>query len=210
MIHYDDPALKHLEDEIRYLYGICDFEEITKCEYLLSVRKSILNNQALAHQAELLPDIIAFNDALTDALRQMYDRAHKVYAQVASISPEVELEAKCFLSYGYPQLHPYQTDDREELWDALCDSGLNRLYDTGVTFTFVLPRDLSEPFDSITGMDGLPPNWNEGLDHELTKDLHLNRAFHNLFDHTHFALTDFIYVRDFNIEININFEEPAK
>ena len=50
----------------------------------------------------------------------------------------------------------------------------------------------------------------EGLDRELTKDLHLINAFHNLFDHTNFALTDFIFVREFNIGININFEEPVK
>ena len=28
-----------------------------------------------------------------------------------------------------------------------------------------------------------------------------------LLDHTNFALTDFTFVREFNIEININFEE---
>lgn len=56
-------------------------------------------------------------------------------------------------------------------------------------------------------MDCLPPNWNEGLDGELTKDLHLINAFHNLFDHTNFALTDFIFVRDFVEDINIHLEQ---
>ena len=45
--------------------------------------------------------------------------------------------------------------------------------------------------------------WNEGLDYELTKDLHLISQFHNLFQHTLFAITDFIYVRIFKTEINI-------
>ena len=210
MIHYDDPSLKVLEDEIRYLFGMCDYEEITKCECLLRARRDILNEMELAHQAELLPDIIAFNDALTDALKRMYERAHEVYAQVSSLSSDVHLEAKCFLSYDYPSLHPYQADDREELWGALCDTGLNKLYDSGVTFTLELPRDKDESFDFISGLDCTPPNWNEGLNQELTKNLQLNRAFHNLFDHTYFALTDFIFVRNFNIEININFEEPVK
>lgn len=210
MIHYDDPALKHIEDEIRRVYGSYKTEDYTKCECLLRARKSILEEQVLAQQKEILPDIVAFNDALNSALQQMYDRAHEVYAQIAPINPDLELEAKCFLSYDYPPLHPYQADDRQELWDALQDVGWNPLYDTGVTFTFELPRDKDEAFDSITGMDCPPPNWNEGLDRELTKDLHLIRQFHNLFDHTRFALTDFIFVREFNIEININFEEPAK
>lgn len=58
-------------------------------------------------------------------------------------------------------------------------------------------------FESFIGMNCTPPNWNEGLDRELTKDLQLINAFHNLFDHTNFALTDFIYVRKFNTEIKI-------
>ena len=42
------------------------------------------------------------------------------------------------------------------------------------------------------------PNWNEHFDPELTKDLHLIMAFHELFEDMNFALTDFIYVREFN------------
>ena len=78
------------------------------------------------------------------------------------------------------------------------------MYDTGVTYSLILSEDcLDESFDTFIGMDCPPPNWNEGLDPELTKDLHLINAFHNLFDHTNFALTDFIYVRKFNTRIRI-------
>ena len=210
MIQYDNPALKHLEEEIKLTYDGWDGDDYTRSKGLLRARKSFLNEQALARQAELLPDIIAFNDALTDALRRMYDRAHEVYAQVSSLCPDIEVEAKCFLSYDYPSRHPYQEEDRQELWDALCDSGWNRLYDDGVAFPFILPRDKEMSFDSLIGMDCPPPNWNEGLDPELTKTLHLIQQFHHLFDHTNFALTDFIFVREFNIEININFEENLK
>ena len=52
-------------------------------------------------------------------------------------------------------------------------------------------------------MDCTPPNWNEGLDQNLTKDLHLISAFHYLFQGMKFAITDFIYVREFETEINI-------
>ena len=57
-------------------------------------------------------------------------------------------------------------------------------------------------FDEFIGMNLTPPNWNERLEPILTKDLHLINAFHNLFDHTSFALTDFIFCRDFVIEYN--------
>ena len=50
---------------------------------LLDIRRQLLNEQALSHesQEELLPAIIAFNDALRDALKHMYDRAREFYRQ---------------------------------------------------------------------------------------------------------------------------------
>ena len=59
------------------------------------------------------------------------------------------------------------------------------------------------------GMDCKPDNWNERLDQKLTKDLHLINAFHNLLDHTNFALTDFIFCREFDLEYSINYTEKA-
>ena len=39
------------------------------------------------------------------------------------------------------------------------------------------------------------------------KDLHLIQPFHHLFDHMNFAITDFIYVRQFETEINIEIKK---
>ncbi len=62
---------------------------------------------------------------------------------------------------------------------------------------------MNKSFDSFIGMDLYLPNWNEGLDQELTKNMNLIGQFHNLFDHMNFALTDLIYVREFRTEIKI-------
>ena len=170
----------------------------------------MINRNVLKHQEEILPDIIAFNDALREALKEMYDRAHHIWNSIKGkndFGDEMELTAKCFLSCDYPELHLVQKDDRQNLWYALCDSGWNRLYDSGVAPELVFPRDIDDSFDHMIGMDCPPPNWNEGLDWELTKDLHLISAFHNLFDHMKFAITDFIYVRKFETEINIEIKK---
>lgn len=206
MITYDDYALKRLEKEIVYSYeGIRG--DYTNHENLLEVRKDLINHQALANQEVLLPEIIAFNDALRSALLNMYNHAHNLYAQVSAFEPNIELTARCYFAHKYPPLHPYQHVDRLDLWDALCDMGWNHLYEDGVNASLVLPRDLDVSFESFIGMDSPPLNWNEGLDPELTKGLHLINAFHNLFDHTNFAITDFIFVRDFNMEIIISCEK---
>lgn len=49
-------------------------------------------------------------------------------------------------------------------------------------------------------------NWNEGLDMEMTKDMHLTYAFHNLFSHLDFSIFDLLWVRDFNIEIHVEYD----
>lgn len=176
---------------------------------LLSLRKKIINKELLSHQEELLLDIVAFNDALREALRDMYDRAHRIWDKMIqnideTDGEELELTAKCYFDYSYPERHPLQGDDRQDLWNALCDDNLNPIYADGVSvLTLTLPRDERQTFESFIGMDCPPPNWNEGLDQDLTKDLHLISQFHELFQHMNFALTDFIYVRKFKTEINI-------
>lgn len=178
-------------------------------DVLLSLRKHIINKQVLANQKELLPDIIAFNNALREALRDMYDRAHRIWDKMINIidegdGEEMELTAKCYLDADYPALHPIQSDDRQDLWYALCDEDLNPMYADGISaLTLTFPRDENYTFDTFIGMDCPPPNWNEGLDPELTKDLHLISQFHNLFQHMLFAITDFIYVRKFKTEFKV-------
>ena len=213
MIEFEDCGLfeysiETIEREIIYRY------KSTRCyesddDYLLALRRSIINKMVLAHQKDILPDIIAFNDALREALCEMYDRAHRVWKKVIEVmdetdGEEMELTTKLYFDYTYPELHPLQGEDRQDLWDALCDGDLNPMYADGVSvLTLTLPRDEDDSFDSFIGMDCPPPNWNEGLDQELTKDLHLINQFHTLFQHMNFALSDFIYVRKFKTEINI-------
>ena len=203
-----DYCIETIESEIIYKY------KSTRCyesndDCLLSLRRSIINKKVLAHQKEFLPDIIAFNDALREALREMYDRALRVWSKVVQSideidSEEMELTAKLYFDYNHPELHPLQGEDRQDLWDALCDGDLNPMYADGVSvLTLTLPRDEGQTFDSFIDMDCPPPNWNEGLDQELTKDLHLINQFHTLFQHTNFALTDILYVRKFKTDINI-------
>ena len=205
MIQYNDKFLRNLELEITMAYSFD--RDYPLCKRLLEIRRDILNEQALADQAELLPDIIAFNDAIYLALRRMFDHAHEIYSQISVFQPGIELEARCFLPKMYPASHPFQNSSRQELWEALCDTGFNPLYESGVSYSLYLPNDLGASFDTYIGMDCTPPNWNERLDQKLTGDLHLINAFHNLFDHTNFALTDFIFCREFIEEINVKIEE---
>ena len=201
-------SVEAIESEIVQRYN--DYRSYSSDnDVLLSLRKNIINKQVLANQKELLPDIIAFNDALREALRDMYELAHRIWDKMINIidegdGEEMELTAKCYLDTDYPALHPMQGDDRQNLWYALCDGDLNPIYADGISvLTLTFPRDEGYTFDSFIGMDCPPPNWNEGLDSVLTKDMHLISQFHNLFQHMLFTITDFIYVRKFKTEIKV-------
>jgi hypothetical protein len=207
-----DYDIQCIEQEILWIYEDIRFD-YSDYDCLLSLRKDMINKRVLAHQEEILPDIIDFNEAMTEALRDMYDRAHRIWDSIKdneNFGEESEVTAKCFLSYDYPRLHPIQGEDRQKLWYALCDDEWNCLYADGVTLPTLKLSGFNDSFDSLIGMDCPPSNWNEGLDQKLTRDLHLTSAFHHLFDHTKFAITDFIYVREFETEINIEIDKTIK
>ena len=210
MVDIHDYDIQCIEQEILWKYdkSPCDYPD---CDCLLSLRRDMINKRVLAHQEEILPDIIAFNDALTAALRELYDRAHRIWDSIKDNADfkDAEIEAKCYLSYDYPKLHPVQGKDRQDLWNALCDTGWNGVYEQGLSLmTLSLPED-NFSFEDFVGLDEKDNNWNEGLDRELTKDLHLTSAFHNTFEHLKFAITDFIYVREFETEINIEIRKSV-
>ena len=210
MIDIHDYDIQCIEHEILWKYdkSPCDYPD---CDCLLSLRKDMINERVLANQEEILPDIIAFNDVLTAALRELYDRTHRIWDSIKDNADfkDAEIEAKCYLSYDYPKLHPVQGKDRQDLWNALCDTGWNGVYEQGLSLmTLSLPED-NFSFEDFVGLDEKDNNWNEGLDRELTKDLHLTSAFHNTFEHLKFAITDFIYVREFETEINIEIRKSV-
>lgn len=207
-MYLHDKDIERIEEEIVLLYESSSCYDSEAGRILLSLRKDMINERVLKHQEDILPDIISFNDVLQQTLHSMYDRAHQIWDNlklIVNAGEEPELTAKCFLDKEFSSAYKTEEARQETLWNAICDGDWNNLYDDGVTLpTFTLPRDNDISFDTFMGMDCPPPNWNEGLDSELTKDLYLTSTFHHLFQHTNFALTDFITVRKFRTEIEIN------
>ena len=202
-----DYSLKQIEDQIIH-YSNCPFnvdsETITS---LMQMRKDIINHYVLQHQEEILPDIIAYNDALIEALRTTYEKFHIVYEANKALGEDVEVEGKCLLGKDYPKLHPLQGSDREELWLALWDSQYAG-WDSCVAGLMVNPYDSFDVFIGKRSRSEFdkniwPKNWNAGLDEELTKNLHLTLPFSQMFLKSNLAITDFIYCRDFYHEITV-------
>lgn len=123
------------------------------------------------------------------------------------LGEDIEVVSKCFLDYGYPQSHPVQTIRSKKIWAILNGTIDNYCpyYDDGVIMGGYTADGTADVYDqapknSILYQQKEIDNWNEGLDPELTKDMHLTFQFHNLYDHTHFSIFDLLWVRKFEVE----------
>ena len=109
-----------------------------------------------------------------------------------------------------------QTETAKQVWDALTCGGFNALYDEGCAWPLRFSKErppeqsINEKLENWLGMEIENDNWNEGLDREWSKDLHLIQPFHNLYDHCYFSLYDLIYVREFNLEVHVEFDDKVK
>jgi len=177
---------------------------------LLKIRKAILNNMFVLdkHYLQLIND---FNEAMKQQMIEMRKRTIALYESVAeaNLPGTIEVDGRCFLGYDYPPLHPIQDNRAKRMWDILNGTidDYVPLYSKGFgqfridTSHSVIPEIESE--HKMLYLEDELDNWNEGLDREMTKDLHLIYPFHDLFEHMEFSIFDLLWVRDFNIELNV-------
>lgn len=118
---------------------------------------------------------------------------------------EVEYYGKVFLDYSLSKIHPVQSIRAKKIWYVISgaydrymplydDEGVNGLYSRK---NWEIPSE-----NQFLYMSDEVDNWNEGLDRDMTVDMHLCYAFHNLYDHTSFSIFDLLWVRDFCIEVS--------
>jgi hypothetical protein len=213
---YDTQPVKKVEYEILGIQfqsekGMWSWETgKVAIQSLLKIRKTIMNDMFVLdkHYLQLISD---FNEAMKQQMIEMRKRTIALYESVAeaNLPGTIEVEGKCFLCYDYPPLHPIQDDRAKQMWDILNGTidDYIPLYSKGFgqfridTFHSTIPEIESE--HKMLYLDDELDNWNEGLDREMTKDLHLIYPFHDLFEHMEFSIFDLLWVRDFNIELNV-------
>ena len=213
--HYRDYSISCVEREIICLYKERKHmqDERKQAYCLLSIRKKMLDHWARQHQYDLLPVIKEFNMALNCALKELRTEAHSLYECISEYEPKLELKAKLNLSSNHPRLHPYHADDREVLWDALLYGTWNPMVKDGIAMSHLsFPRDANVSFeqfifDPMGSGKIMKDGWWRGegffmdAKDEDMLEYGFNSVFYNLIEHTNLALTDFIYVRDFEKSI---------
>lgn len=205
-IEYEILLMQHEVEKRHFEYEAG--EEVIKC--LLGTRKSLLNNMFVMDEESknLLSD---FNEALKAQMIEMRKRALSIYASNVNsgLLSSFTLKGRCFMGYEYSKIHPVQTMRAKKMWAVLNGSLADYmpLYMDGVD---IFELDYSEGIEyvfpsehQVLYLDEEIDNWNDELDQEMTKDMHLIHPFHNLYSHLDFSIFDLLWVRDFNIELSL-------
>jgi hypothetical protein len=177
---------------------------------LLETRRTLLNHMFVMDEQskQLLSD---FNEALKAQMIEMRQKAITLFESTiaSNISASFDLKAKCFLGYEYSKIHPVQTIRAKKMWAVMngtLDDYMPLYWDGAWAFDMEYRNGKMGHIPSENEMlylDDNLDNWNDELDLEMTKDMHLIHPFHNLYSHMDFSIFDLLWVRDFNIEINI-------
>ena len=214
---FNSTAVRSVEEQILDLYHEterkhwCNDENKKAIKSLLEVRRRILNSMfVLDEQNKQL--LAEFNETMKQQLIEMRKRTIDLYNSVykPDMGGTVEVEGKCFMGYEYSKIHPVQSIRAKKMWAVLngslddyiflyCEDGVN-------SFDINSHDPTIESENEFLYLNEHLDNWNEGLDREMTKDMHLTYAFHNLFSHLDFSIYDLLWVRDFNIEIHVEYD----
>lgn len=204
------PAIKAVEIKILDIImreehsHVLDDRNNVAIQQLLEIRKQLLDQMFVMtpEYKRLLSD---FNDALIKAQLEMRQRLLALHKSVSSQNlGEVEYFGKVFLDYSLPKIHPVQTVRAKKIWYITSGAYDNYmpLYEDGVHGLYLCKNDEVPSENQLLYLSDEVDNWNEGLDRDMTADMHLCYAFHNLYDHTSFSIFDLLWVRDFCIEVS--------
>lgn len=209
---YNDVDIQCIEQEIMKLNASQASIDKEQVKTLLRLRKSMLDQRARAHEKEFLPAITEFNLAVERALKDLYDLAHRYYENMAAYDSGIQLVACLQFTNACPHHHPLLSSGKSGIWKSLLEHGWNPLFQLGLTETPLhFPYDIKKSFPLFAGTYEKTQlaYWRGGgffedaQDDEM-KEYHFNSVFYHLAEHTCFALTDFIYVRDFETSIEIH------
>jgi len=205
-------TLEHLMDRYQFAADEDDYDS----DWIAKARQDYINHAIIDDQELWLPYLVDFDNAAKAAMHELFEHGKRVYEKMSAKYKGWTVDVYAYLvpSSRYPALHPVQDRFHERLWQfALRSKALNKYFYLFIPRLHWSSDDTHHP-EKLEDNDLYVPNdnWNEGLDWELTKDLHLSHYFHHIWECSSFAYTDFIFVREFDkrIEVSITKDDTLK
>lgn len=208
---YEQESIRLIEDAI---FEACREHERMKfadpygknVTRLLKIRKELLDREFVMDE-QYKGLLSEFNEALKKALLTMRTQTIAAVETLhnAFIECDINVTGKCFLDSLYSPAHPIQTKRVQKMWEILAGGIVNYMpmYEGGVDAWYCSGRN-SGSENELLYLNDTTDNWNEGFDQEMTKDMHLIFAVHNLFQHMEFSIFDLLWVREFEITVDVS------
>lgn len=191
-------------------HSICQMLRKGTCETAvqrgLELRRKMLE-ESFEYTDENKELLRAFCLRLNDAVISLYRKAWPLYGQLtkADMTKDISLVAK--LRMAYPELHPIQDEEEQEVWNALQVWRYNSGFDNA--FTLMYRQEHQEVYneDAILQLHPKDEPWDEQLPEEWNQDLPLTMLFHHWHSHSFFSLYDLMYINDIEGCLRIELDE---
>lgn len=149
----------------------------------------------------------AFCLRLNDVIISLYRKAWPLYGQLtkADMTKDISLVAK--LRMVYPESHPVQDMEEQEVWKALQLWRYNPGFDDA--FCLMCRQGHQEVYneDAILQLHPMNEPWDEQLPEEWSCDLPLTMLFHHWHTHSFFSLYDLMFIRNIEGQLRIELDD---
>lgn len=204
LIIYQSRVYRDLRNSICQLIrkGTCE----TAVQKGLELRREMLED-SFEYTEENKELLRAFCLRLNDAVISLYRKGWPLYEQLskADMTKDITLVAK--LRMVYPELHPVQDMEEQEVWKALQVWRYNSGFDNA--FTLLFRTEHQEVYDekAILQLQPKEQPWDEQLPEEWSRNLPLSLLFHHWHTHSFFSLYDLMFISDIEGYLRIELDE---
>ena len=201
---YESREYRDLRNSICQLIrkGTCE----TAVQRGLELRRKMLE-ESFEYTEDNKELLRAFCLHLNDAVIRLYRKAWTIYEQLAQTNMTKDITLVAKLRLVYPESHPIQDDEEQEVWDALQVWRYNSGFDNA--FSLMLRTGHQEVYDEDAILQLHPKDepWDEQLRDEWNQALPLTSLFHHWHSHSHFSLYDLMYIHNIEGQLRIELDE---
>ncbi len=172
----------------------------------LELRREMLED-AFVYLEENKELLHSFCSRLNDAVISLYRKTWPLYEQLNKVDMTNDITLVAKLRMVYPELHPVQDEEEQEVWNALQVWRYNPGFDEAFNLMHRAGHQEVHNEESILQLHPKDVPWDEQLPDEWNQDLPLTMLFHHWHTHSFFSLYDLMFISDIEGYLRIELDE---
>lgn len=201
---YESHEYRDLRNSICQLIrkGTCE----TAVQKGLEIRRRMLE-ESFEYTDENKGLLRAFCLRLNDAVIKLYRKAWPIYEKLAQTNMTKDITVVAKLRLVYPESHPIQDEEEQDVWDALQVWRYNPGFEDA--FSLMCRNGHVEEYNekAILQLQPKEQPWDEQLPEEWSRDLPLTMLFHHWHTHSFFSLYDLMFISDIEGQLRIELDD---